>query len=260
MIIQNFVKKKIEEQGWVCGIWSILPSAVHSEILSLAKMDFQILDMEHGLFSYESLDASIRSCELNGCSPFVRIGGLDAVATQKAMDLGAHGIIYPQVKSVSEVESAVKYTNYAPRGVRGFNPFTRVSDYSLQKSFENRNQNSYAITGIIAETLQAITDLEKILEVPNLDLVYIGAYDLSVALGCPGDMKNPELLSIIESSVVKIRKANRIAGVMVQDPQDVTRFYQLGANFIVIGVDSFLIGKSFKALKDQFSKALGDRK
>lgn len=260
MAIQNFVKKKIEERGWVCGVWSIIPSAIHSEILSLAKMDFQILDMEHGLFGYESLDASIRSCEMNGCSPFVRIGGLDAVATQKAMDLGAHGIIYPQIKNVSEVESAVRCTNYAPRGVRGFNPFTRVSDYSLQKDFENRNQNNYAITGIIAETNQAIADLDKFLEVPNLDLVYIGAYDLSVAFGCPGDMKNQKLISVIESSVVKIRKANRIAGVMVQNPQDVARFYQLGANFIVMGVDSFLIGKSLGALKEQFSKVLGDMK
>lgn len=254
---KNFVMEKIEKQGWAFGVWSILPSAIHSEILSLAKLDFQILDMEHGLFDFGSLDASIRSCELNGCSPFVRIAGLDPVATQKAMDLGAHGIIYPQIKNTNEAELAVKLTHYAPRGVRGFNPFTRVSDYSIQKNAEPRNRNGFACTGIIAETFQSIEDLDKLLEIPNLDLVYLGAYDLSVALGCPGDMKNPKLLSIVESAVVKIRKANRIAGVMVQDPNDVAKYYQLGANFIVLGVDSFLIGKSFMSLKEQYANALG---
>tara|TARA_B110001454_G_scaffold219057_1_gene249626 strand:+ start:66060 stop:66731 length:672 start_codon:yes stop_codon:yes gene_type:complete len=220
-------------------------------------MDFQILDMEHGLFSFESLDASIRSCELHECSPLVRINGLDAIATQKAMDLGAHGIIFPQVKSLSEVENAVKLTHYAPRGVRGFNPFTRVSDYSLVRPSENRNSNGFALTGVIVETLQAVDELDKILQVPDLDIVYIGSYDLSVALGAPGDMKNPKLMSIVESSIVKIRNANSIAGVMVQDPSEVSKYHKLGANFIVVGVDSFLIGKSFLNIKEQYTRALG---
>ncbi len=253
----NFVREKLSHGKSVCGIWSIIPSPVLTEIVSLSKFDFQIFDMEHGVYDFGTLDIAIRSSENNGCSPFVRVPGLDAVATQKALDLGAHGIIFPQVQNSEDTLNAVKLTKYNPVGNRGFNPFTRGSNYSIRKTdLKNRNHNDFAFTSIIVENKSAAKNLDAILDTENLEIIYLGAYDMSVALGCPGDMKNLELLSFLEKSITKICKAKKVAGVMAQTPEEMQRYVSLGAKFVVLGVDSFLIGESLSSIQNQFSKIL----
>jgi len=255
--VKNFVREKLSHGKTVYGVWSIIPSPFITEVISFAKFDFQIFDMEHGGYDFGTLDTAVRTAENNGCSPFVRVPGLDAVATQRALDLGAHGIIFPQVQSPHDTLAAVQMTKYAPRGHRGFNPFTRGSNYSINNGeLKNRNFDDFAFASIIVENKSAANSLDAILETKDLEIVYLGAYDMSVALGQPGDMTNPELLRFIEDSVVKIRKAGKVAGVMAQNPTDMKRFADLGANFIVVGVDSYLIGKGFSAIQEQFSKVL----
>jgi 2-keto-3-deoxy-L-rhamnonate aldolase RhmA len=255
--VKNFVREKLTQQKAVCGIWSIIPSPTLAEIVALSKIDFQIFDMEHGNYDFGTLENSIRTSESLGCSPFVRIGGLDANATQKALDLGAHGIIYPQVHNHLDARVAVNYTKYPPLGQRGFNPFTRVQNYSLNQSQgTGKNSNDFSMTGVIIESKSAAKDLDRILDTDALEIFYLGAYDMSVALGCPGDMKNPELIKFMESSIKKIIDKKKIAGVMAQSPEAVEQYIQLGAQLIVMGVDSFLIGKSLSAVQEQFKKLI----
>ena len=255
--MNNFVREKLTQQKAVCGIWSIIPSPTLAEIVALTKIDFQIFDMEHGHYDFGTLENSIRTSEALGCSPFVRIGGLDANATQKALDLGAHGIIYPQVHNQLDARLAVNYTKYPPLGERGFNPFTRVQSYSLNQSqYGGKNCNEFSMTGIIIESKSAARDLDTILDTESLEIFYLGAYDMSVALGCPGDMNNPQLIKFMESSIKKIVDKKKIAGVMAQSPEAVKQYIQLGARFIVMGVDSFLIGKSLSSLQEQFIKLI----
>lgn len=251
----NFVREKLTQKKAVCGIWSIIPSPTISEIVAHSGMDFQILDMEHGHYDFGQLETAIRTSEMSGCSPFVRIAGLDPHATQKALDLGAHGIIYPQVQNTLEARKAVQYTKYPPLGHRGYNPFTRVDNYSIKKiDGTGRNNNEFAMTGIIVENKSAVQELDQILDIDDLEIFYLGAYDMSVALGCPGDMTNPDLLKFMETSIKKISHKNKIAGVMAQSSQAIQQYTEMGAKFIVVGVDSFLIGKSLSAAKDQFLK------
>lgn len=243
--MKNRIKDKLQEGQPVFGVWSIVPSPTLNEIMGLTGIDFQILDMEHGSYDFGSLESSIRSIENTGCSPLVRIAGPNACATQKALDFGAHGIIYPQVRDAKEAKQAIELTKYPPAGIRGFNPFTRVDQYSLGKS-TGRNQNDFAMTGVIVENKSSAAQLDEILTIPQLEIVYLGSYDMSVALGKPGDMTNPELMAFMESSIRKIHTAGKVAGVMASSPEQAKKYHEMGARFIVMGVDSFLIGRALK--------------
>lgn len=254
MANKNFIREKLKKQEVVYGVWSIIPSAILAEVIAFSKLDFQIFDLEHGVYDFATLEMSIRNCESTGCSPLVRIAGLDPYATQKALDFGAHGVIYPQIKNLKDAEKVVELTNYHPVGSRGFNPFTRIQDYSLSPKGENlRNVNGFAINGLIIENQSSANDLEKILEVSGVEIVYLGAYDMSVALGKPGDMENPELIKFMESAIIKINKNNKIAGVMAQTKAQADRYVSLGARFVVVGVDSYLIGKTFMDIHKSFT-------
>lgn len=241
--MKNYLREKISPGDVAYGYWSIIPSTTISEISSSAKYDFAILDLEHGSYDLEATGEVIRACEANHISPLVRVPGLDPALAQKALDLGAHGIIFPQIRDAQDAALATQLTKYAPLGQRGYNPFTRAGGYGV--SDDSRNHNGFALTGVIVENKSALADIDKILKIENLELVYLGAYDMSVALGRPGDMENPDLKRFLRDCIGKIRSSGKAAGVMAQSKEQVKHFVDLGANWIALGVDSHIIGRAF---------------
>ena len=127
IITEDSLKLKLKSDHPVVGTWSIISSPMVVEILALSGFDFLILDMEHGVYDQTALDSCIRACEAAGCAPIVRVPGINPSAVQWALDMGAHGIVVPQVGDAASAEMAVSMTKFAPDGTRGYNPFTRVA-------------------------------------------------------------------------------------------------------------------------------------
>lgn len=239
---KNPLKAKIASGQTVLGIWSIIPSPIVVEICALGGFDFAILDMEHGIFDVAALDSCVRACESAGASPLVRIPGMNASAAQWALDLGSYGIVVPQVSDADEAEAVVKMAKYAPLGNRGYNPFTRAALYANPPNNESgKLNNDFSLTCVIIENESALADLDNICATPGLDVIYMGIYDLSVALACNGDTKHPLITDVVERSIIKIRAAGKAAGMMVRNQQDIARALALGANFLVYSVDTSLI-------------------
>lgn len=238
----NPLKAKLTSGQAVLGVWSIIPSPVVVEIFALGGVDFAILDMEHGIFDVGALDSCVRACEAAGAVPLVRIPGLNPSAAQWALDLGAYGIVVPQVSDAVEAKAVVKMAKYAPIGNRGYNPFTRAANYANPP--DNRSgklANDFTLTCLIIENESALADMDRICATPGLDVIYMGIYDLAVALGCEGDTKHPRVVTIVEAAIVQIRAAGKAAGMMVRNQRDIAEALALGANFLVYSVDTFLI-------------------
>ena len=238
----NALKAKLAAGQAVLGVWSIIPSPVVVEIFALGGMDFAILDMEHGIFDVSGLDGCIRAVEAAGGVPLVRVPGVNPSAAQWALDLGAHGIIAPQVNNAAEADTVVRMAKYAPRGTRGYNPFTRAAQYANPP--DNRSgklSNDFSLTCVIIESESALADIDAICATPGLDVVYMGIYDLAVALGCDGDTRHPRVTTIVDSSIKRIRAAGKAAGMMVRSQQDIAAALALGANFLVYAVDTSII-------------------
>jgi 4-hydroxy-2-oxoheptanedioate aldolase len=251
----NSLKAKLASGQAVLGVWSIIPSPVVVEIFALGGIDFAILDMEHGIFDVTALDSCVRACEAAGALPLVRIPGLNPSAAQWALDLGAHGIVVPQIGNATDVESVVKMAKYAPMGHRGYNPFTRAANYANPP--DNRSgklNNDFSLTCVIIENESAVADLARICATPGLDVIYIGIYDLSVALGCHGDTKHPHVVEVVEVAIRQIRVAGKAAGMMVRSQQDIAKALTLGANFLVYSVDTFIIREAVTRAVSSFEQ------
>ena len=108
------------------GIWRIIPNASLTEIIAQSGFNFQILDREHGAYDYDTLQADITACDARGCAPFVRVSGKDNVEVQRCLDLGAHGLVFPQLSTPEEFARASAMMDHAPVGTRGFNPFVQI--------------------------------------------------------------------------------------------------------------------------------------
>jgi len=245
----NPLKEKLANGETVLGMWSIVPSPTLSEILGLAGMDFLILDMEHGPFELSGLASCVRACEGTGCSPLVRVPGLNQFAIQSVMDLGIHGVIVPQVLDAESAEEALRCMKYPPDGIRGYNPFTRAAFYANSTNNKmGKLDNAFALRSIIVENKTACNSIDVILDIEDLDMVYVGVYDLSVAMGYEGNTQHSSVIPLLEEMVLKIRASGKAAGMMVRSQQEMEYALSLGANFLVYSVDGYFIHQAASAV------------
>jgi 4-hydroxy-2-oxoheptanedioate aldolase len=237
--LKNKIKKNI-----VQGIWSVIPNNVVTEIFSLSGLDFLILDMEHGNFSKEDIKNSVIACNLHKCSALVRVPMFDLSNIQSALDSGCSGIVFPKISSKQEAMKAVSMCEFSPKGSRGFNPFTRFNNYNLfEKDFYKNHESLLKI--VIIETKEGIENLQEILSVDEIDVVYLGAYDLSKEYNFKS-VNNKSFLNIIDRSLAKINSSDKISGLMVNNKNYLSLAKKHKSNFLVHSVDTEIIGNATK--------------
>jgi 4-hydroxy-2-oxoheptanedioate aldolase len=257
IITENPLKLKLKDDQPVIGMWSLISSPIVVEILALSGFDFLILDMEHGIYDQTALDACIRACETAGCAPVVRVPGINPSATQWALDLGAYGIVVPQVGNIASAEMAVKMSKFPPTGTRGYNPFTRAAEYAAPSSNQQgKLRNDFGLMSIVVENQIALEELDGILAIDDLDVVYVGVYDLSVALGYEGNTQHPAMGQLLEQTITRVRAAGKTAGLMVRSKDEVARAIQLGARFLVYSVDTFILREAARNAVENFTQGV----
>jgi 4-hydroxy-2-oxoheptanedioate aldolase len=242
--MDNILKNKVKKKNILQGIWSVIPNNVVTEIFSLSGLDFVILDMEHGNFSKEDIKNSIIVCNLHKCSALVRVPMFDLSNIQSALDSGCSGIVFPKISSKKDAMKAVSLCEYPPKGSRGFNPFTRFNNYNLFKKDFYKNYSSL-LKIVIVETKEGIDNLEEILSVDGIDIIYLGAYDLSKEYNF-ASVNNKKFLNIIESSLKKINFFRKISGLMINNKNYSNLAKKYNSKFLVYSVDTEIIGNSIK--------------
>lgn len=192
--MSRFDQKLAAGEG-VVGTFSHLGGPAVAECLSLSGLDYVIIDTEHGPFPDESTGEMIRAIELHSAEAFVRVRDSSRAAVLHALDLGARGIIIPDVQSVEEARRLVEYAKYYPLGARGF-AFSRSAKYGFLPELKQIGDyftatNQRTILMPQCETAGALEHIEEIAALDGIDGIFVGPYDLSVALGAPGAVRHP---------------------------------------------------------------------
>lgn len=254
---EDLLKKRLKKGEVVIGNWCVIPSAPLSQVISSSGMDFIIIDMEHGPHSFETAAGMVRSARLEGCAPLIRVPANIEESILRALDIDASGVIVPHIESSEDAERAVSASKYFPLGSRGFSPFTAAGRfYPADVKDHSRVQNEKTFVGLILEGKKGLDSLDGILAVKDIekrvDLIYVGAYDLSQALGIPGKVDDPAVKEALLSCVSKI-KAKGIAagGHVAKNRGDIEWMVKAGMQFITILPDCAVIHEAFsKYVKD----------
>lgn len=226
------------------GTWAEIPTPYTIDIMLKAGFDFTIIDMEHGIIDFETAQNMVFAAHGNQKEIYIRVPTIDESWILRAIDTGCDGIIFPQVTRREDIEKVVEYSRFAPIGKRGFNPYVTVGGYTGVSSDFFEKENKRLKIGIILEGKQAFDNIVEILRCPEIDIVYIGQYDLSVAMGVPGDVNHRTVLEIMENAVQKINKYGKMAGCMVHNKEDARKFIKQGFSFVVYKVDSGILYQS----------------
>ena len=224
------------------GSFFRLPSPDLVEIFGEAGFDFIIIDQEHGPVSPETTSNLVRACDLVGMAAVVRIPDNLPWFFQLALDVGALGVQVPQVRTVSDAERAVQASKFAPVGSRGVCRNVRAARYSARDRYaylEESNRDTVVVIQI--ESKAGVENVEGILSVPGIDVVFLGPYDLSQSLGIPGQVDHPMVRSMMDQVVTACRRAGVAAGVYADSVEAVRHWAGMGVQYIAVGVDTALI-------------------
>lgn len=188
-IVNNF-KNKLNGDG-VVGIFSKTCDPGFIEVLGYAGADYVIIDLEHGPNSVQSVQNLIRGAQVAGIMPIVRVKESCASVMGEALDIGAGGIQVPQITTKADAEKVMERTKFSPIGERGVCRFVRAAQYSAKDRFEYFKEENEKVTILQIEGQEGIDNIDDILTVDGIDVLFIGPYDLSQSLGVPGEIDNP---------------------------------------------------------------------
>ncbi|MFO7551874.1 MAG: aldolase/citrate lyase family protein [Haliea sp.] len=214
------IKQKMEplKKRWIngditLGAWFMMPGALCVEVVCSSNYDWIALDMQHGCMGYETAVEMIRSADISGVNTFVRVPWNEPVMIGRALDAGAMGIIAPMIETAEDARRLVESCRYPPLGKRSFGP-ARVSQRDGMEYALTANDDVAVIPMI--ETAAALTNVNEIAAVDGVDALFVGPFDLSIALGlAPGDNDgNEDFDQAITAVIDACRKHKRVAAVL----------------------------------------------
>jgi len=232
------VKKRMSNGETVIGTWITLGHPAIAEIMLRAGYDWLVVDLEHSTISIDQAGELIRTIDLGGAAPLVRLTSNSPDQIKRVMDAGAHGIIVPMVNSAKDARDAVAATRYAPGGIRGVG-LARAQGYGPKFSDYLAWQRESAIVIVQIDHKDALNNLDAILTVPGVDGFIIGPYDLSCSMGIPGEFEKSEFKDAMDYILNKGLSLNCPAGLHIVEP-DVSRLDEAiakGYRFIAYSVD-----------------------
>lgn len=245
--------KKLSEKA-VFGPFMKTGDPAFVEAAGWAGWDFVILDMEHGPSSLENMQNNIRAAQISGVLPIVRVPALTPEAISKALDIGAAGVQIPQVSTVEDAQKAVQYAKYAPDGTRGVCRFVRAAHYSSlprDTYFSTANQ---CVVIIQLEGQEAIDNLDGILAVKGVDIVFIGPYDLSQSLGVTGNTTHPKVVTEMKRIVEKALKAGITVGTFTDSEETLKMWRKTGVQYLSYSVDVGIFSSACAELASKFAQ------
>lgn len=242
----NTVREKLRAGKPVIGCWMGLGSPTLAEMLAHAGFDYLVIETEHNALDSAEIQEMLMAMNGTDTIPIVRIPSANPVFIQRALDIGALGIVVPLVRTAAEAEAIVRATRYPPQGTRSFGGL-RASHFTFDNHDYFYRANDNLLVTLILETREAIENINEIAAVPGIDVLMFGYYDLCLSYGLD-PMKQPyPQIDEITAQVMELGKKTGITiGAGANTPDGVNKLLSDGARMIAYGPDYALISNAVK--------------
>ncbi len=207
---ENPVKKTLKEGKPVVGLTITVPSAEIAVQAANLGFDFLWIEMEHSAITLESARNIILATQGTRTVPIIRVPVNELWTAKRALDVGALGVIFPFTSTPELAKQAVAACKYPPYGLRGSGPGLASMRWPAPGGYADfADQNALVI--IIIEQKQAVDRIDEILDVPGIDVAFIGPNDLSHSYGFRG-RQTPEVQAAIAKVLAAGKKRNIAVG------------------------------------------------
>lgn len=261
MAVTNRVRERMARgEVALCMATRLARTAEFAMMAEACGFDSFYIDMEHCTIS---LDATAQICTAAlplGVTPLVRIAGHQFDDATRLLDMGALGIICPDVRNAAQAEAFVRACRFPPLGARSVAGTGPLQGYrALPLGEVNAQGNAATLCIPMLETPEGIDNAGAVAAVPGIDVLLIGTNDLSAAMGIPGDIKHPKLRAAFETVAKACAKHGKHLGIggVRGDVAHVAELVALGGRFVIAGSDVQYLMRAARDEVEKIRKAIG---
>lgn len=207
------------------------------EIAAYTGYQFVIIDNEHGGWGCEGNTHMVRAAESTGIVPIVRVSDINEAEIKRVLDVGAAGVMIPNIDSAEKARLALRYSKYRPDGERGACPFVRANGYGTGVAAEfYKNSNRDVSVILLVEGKGGMESFDDIIGLEGVECIFFGPCDMAVSLGHPGEESHPEVHDAIRDMIHKARARGIYVGMQGFDGIETRYWLDAGADFgVTIG-------------------------
>lgn len=257
-VFENRLKRILKEGKKTAGGWLHIGSPFTAEILSRAGFDWLMIDMEHGPGDILMLIAQLQAMNGSAVVPLVRAPWNDFVAIKRILDAGAYGVMIPYVNTKGDAEAAVRACKYPPDGIRGIAGTTRAAGFGQNPKPYLTKANDEILIIVQIETFQAVSNLDQIMDVPGVDVIFVGPMDLATSMGYLGEVNHPEVQSAIAVIEAKVLEKRKVLGTVAANWEQARDLYQRGYQMVPLIYDGVSLGKLATEIVAKFREAFSE--
>ncbi|MBL1141191.1 MAG: 2,4-dihydroxyhept-2-ene-1,7-dioic acid aldolase [Proteobacteria bacterium] len=232
---------RLRAKDILTGTLVSLPSPEICELLCHVGYDWLFIDAEHGAFNPQQAQSMLQAASPTPCVIRVPVG--ETIWLKKALDIGAAGVIIPQVHNSAQAREIIKHCKYSPIGDRGIG-IGRAHKYGIEFERYLENANDEIAVILQAESAEAVEHINDIVNIKGVDAILVGPYDLSASLGMPGQIDHPRVQSAIDKIVTCCKEADISMGFFGVSSEAVLPYKEKGFTLLTVGVDTTFIIKS----------------
>ncbi len=236
------LKEKIAAGQPVLGLSIMFDAPALVEIAGAMGFDWVLLDCEHGALSVDRLEPLIAAADAYGVAAIVRPPDNSPETLLRALDRGAAGLQCPHVNNADDARAIVRAAKFHPLGQRGLAVGTRASRYGTMASVDayTKSANRDTLICVQIEHQDALAHIEAIAAVDGVDVMFVGAMDLSQSMGLPGQTDSAEVQHAVDDALARIKASGRGAGTAGKPEAAKRRLLEQGVLYYYTHVTSLL--------------------
>jgi 2-dehydro-3-deoxyglucarate aldolase/4-hydroxy-2-oxoheptanedioate aldolase len=238
---QSF-RKRLQKGDTLIGSLLQMPLPENAEAFVQAGYDWLFVDLEHSpMDARNALD--ILSAVDARIPCVVRVPWNDEAHIKKALDIGATGIIVPLVNSAEDAKLAVGRCKYPPMGFRSVG-VTRAHRFDLDFDAYMKKANDEIAVIVQVEHIEAVANIDAILDVPGIDGVFVGPFDLSGSMDLPGQINHPKVQEAIRQVIAACEKRDIARCIYAHSPQHAKTYMEQGYRVIGLCTDYIMLART----------------
>jgi 2-keto-3-deoxy-L-rhamnonate aldolase RhmA len=241
----NPLRRKFKAGQSTFGLWVTLEAASITEIAADAGVDWICIDMEHGSLSYRDVLDHIRAAKGTDLSVIVRVPTTAVDTIKRSLDLGAHGVLLPLIRTAEELREGFKFARYPTTGQRGLGGERAVRwGAAVEHYVAAANEETLVIP--VIETAEASANIGEILDVTGLEVIFFGPSDLSQSLGHMAVWEGPGVADDILRMAHLAQERGIASGIIGTNAEDISRRHEQGFRMIGLGSDAGLLVRQLR--------------
>ena len=249
--MENRVLEKFHAGDKSLGTFTHLLSAPAIEALAYTGLDYVIIDMEHSPIAAEHAAELVGVAAGAGLAPFVRVDAIERSPVLKMLDAGAAGLIVPGLETAEEAKRLVEYAKFAPLGNRGYCP-TRDGGWGMAECYsegltgymERANANTLLLPQ--CETASCLENIDAICALEGVDGIFIGPYDLSIALGIPGQFGDARHIAAVARILEACHSHGKPAVMFCGTAEAAKGYFAQGFDSVAMSLDIDVLAGAFR--------------